>query len=252
MFFIGNNNDINTMNPQSTTTSNQTSASNSPSYKRARHASRSNVLSPTLTSPSFNAQFMPNTPQSTLFKPQSPNTLPSTLHSNYHHSRSHTNSPSRRASIDHTKFEQVNNTNNNNVYEDSNTAVNHSNNNNLLDDDIDDMTIDNSVDDLNDANYEQHEPVRRERHSTTHHSHHHEKHYTTTHTKKRSKASDHGGGGSSCHQCKSRRSFGDLTYCTSSLNKKNKNATCRKKYCEHCLKKFYREPPAHNSQTWRW
>jgi hypothetical protein len=31
-----------------------------------------------------------------------------------------------------------------------------------------------------------------------------------------------GGGGSSCHQCKSRRNYNDLTYCTSSLNKKNK------------------------------
>ena len=40
-------------------------------------------------------------------------------------------------------------------------------------------------------------------------------------------------GGSSCHQCKSRRGWGDLTYCTSSLNKKNKNAVCRKKYCTH-------------------
>ncbi len=43
-------------------------------------------------------------------------------------------------------------------------------------------------------------------------------------------------GGSSCHQCKSRRSFTDLTYCTSSLNKKtNKANVCRKKYCDHCL-----------------
>jgi hypothetical protein len=42
-----------------------------------------------------------------------------------------------------------------------------------------------------------------------------------------------GAGGSSCHQCKSRRSAGDLTYCSASLNKKNKNAVCRKKYCEH-------------------
>ena len=56
-------------------------------------------------------------------------------------------------------------------------------------------------------------------------------------------------GGSSCHQCKSRRNYGDLTYCTSSLNKKNKNAVCRKKYCEHCLKKFYREPALPPSLT---
>ena len=51
-----------------------------------------------------------------------------------------------------------------------------------------------------------------------------------------------GAGGSSCHQCKSRRAYMDLTYCTSSLGKK-KNAVCRKKFCEHCLKKFYRELP---------
>lgn len=64
-------------------------------------------------------------------------------------------------------------------------------------------------------------------------------------------------GGSSCHQCKSRRAWNDLTYCTSSLNKKNKNAICRKKFCEHCLKKFYREnayPPGtsgHSGATWK-
>jgi len=46
-------------------------------------------------------------------------------------------------------------------------------------------------------------------------------------------------GGSSCHQCKSRRNFGHLTYCTSNLDKKNKK--CRKKFCSHCLKKFYKE-----------
>lgn len=39
-------------------------------------------------------------------------------------------------------------------------------------------------------------------------------------------------GGSSCHQCKSRRNYADLTYCSSSLNKKNKNAVCRKKFCD--------------------
>lgn len=37
-----------------------------------------------------------------------------------------------------------------------------------------------------------------------------------------------GAGGSSCHQCKSRRNFVALTYCTSNLDKKNKK--CRKKY----------------------
>jgi Zinc-finger domain of monoamine-oxidase A repressor R1 len=48
-------------------------------------------------------------------------------------------------------------------------------------------------------------------------------------------------GGSSCHQCKSRRNFSALTYCTGNLDRKNKN--CRKKFCEHCLKKFYKEDP---------
>eukprot|EP00808_Paulinella_micropora_P030991 g78625.t1 len=50
-----------------------------------------------------------------------------------------------------------------------------------------------------------------------------------------------GKGGSSCHQCKSRRNFTALTYCTSNLDKKNKK--CRKKFCGHCLKKFYKENP---------
>jgi hypothetical protein len=50
-----------------------------------------------------------------------------------------------------------------------------------------------------------------------------------------------GKGGSSCHQCKSRRNDSALTYCTSNLDKKNKK--CRKKFCGHCLKKFYKETP---------
>lgn len=50
-----------------------------------------------------------------------------------------------------------------------------------------------------------------------------------------------GKGGSSCHQCKSRRNDSALTYCTSNLDKKNKR--CRKKFCGHCLKKFYKETP---------
>ena len=50
-----------------------------------------------------------------------------------------------------------------------------------------------------------------------------------------SSAASDSAGGSSCHQCKSRRNYGDLSYCSSSLNKKNKNAVCRKKYCDHCL-----------------
>mmetsp|Transcript_17571 Transcript_17571/g.42885 ORF Transcript_17571/g.42885 Transcript_17571/m.42885 type:complete len:239 (-) Transcript_17571:592-1308(-) len=58
-------------------------------------------------------------------------------------------------------------------------------------------------------------------------------------------------GGSSCHQCKSRRNCTDLTYCTSNLDKKKKK--CRKKYCEHCLRKFYRESPAQINErpTWK-
>ena len=60
-----------------------------------------------------------------------------------------------------------------------------------------------------------------------------------------------GKGGSSCHQCKSRRNFTALTYCTSNLDKKNKS--CRKKFCEHCLKKFYKESPAGipDKNNWR-
>lgn len=50
-----------------------------------------------------------------------------------------------------------------------------------------------------------------------------------------------GKGGSSCHQCKSRRNYNALTYCTASLDKKSKK--CRKKFCGHCLKKFYKENP---------
>mmetsp|Transcript_12379 Transcript_12379/g.17213 ORF Transcript_12379/g.17213 Transcript_12379/m.17213 type:complete len:228 (-) Transcript_12379:454-1137(-) len=59
-------------------------------------------------------------------------------------------------------------------------------------------------------------------------------------------------GGSSCHQCKSRRNCSDLTYCTSNLDKKKKQK-CRKKYCEHCLRKFYRESPAQINEkpTWK-
>eukprot|EP01083_Nonionella_stella_P098566 277209_1 len=45
--------------------------------------------------------------------------------------------------------------------------------------------------------------------------------------------------GSSCHQCKSRRSLDNLIFCTNIIEKSNKS--CRKKYCEHCLRKFYSE-----------
>lgn len=33
----------------------------------------------------------------------------------------------------------------------------------------------------------------------------------------------------------------DLIYCTNIVDKKSKS--CRKKYCEHCLRKFYKEEP---------
>jgi hypothetical protein len=59
-----------------------------------------------------------------------------------------------------------------------------------------------------------------------------------------------GKGGSSCHQCKSRRNFTALTYCTSNLDKKNKK--CRKKFCGHCLKKFYKENAADITEGMRW
>lgn len=51
-------------------------------------------------------------------------------------------------------------------------------------------------------------------------------------------------------QCKSRRNFTALTYCTSLLDKKNKK--CRKKFCGHCLKKFYKELPAAPSEKGTW
>lgn len=52
-------------------------------------------------------------------------------------------------------------------------------------------------------------------------------------------------------QCKSRRNFTALTYCTSNLDKKTKR--CRKKFCEHCLRKFYKEqPPPHcDKNVWK-
>ena len=86
-------------------------------------------------------------------------------------------------------------------------------------------------------------------------------------------------GGSSCHQCKSRRNFVALTYCTSNLDKKSKRCRkytthlthtprcrlpaamrmrpvahlpppvpprpwwCSRKFCGHCLRKFYHENP---------
>jgi hypothetical protein len=58
------------------------------------------------------------------------------------------------------------------------------------------------------------------------------------------------GSGSSCHQCKSRRGMINLIYCSHMLvrclpKSESKRAggrqTCRKKYCEPCLLKFYGE-----------
>ncbi|KMS64992.1 hypothetical protein BVRB_040550, partial [Beta vulgaris subsp. vulgaris] len=54
----------------------------------------------------------------------------------------------------------------------------------------------------------------------------------------------------SCHQCKSRRAIGDLIFCTNIVDKKNKH--CRKKYCEGCLKKFYKEDVSDPSQRTNW
>lgn len=59
-----------------------------------------------------------------------------------------------------------------------------------------------------------------------------------------------GKAGSSCHQCKSRRNLVALTYCTSTLDKKNKK--CRKKFCGHCLKKFYKENAQVIADTQNW
>ena len=73
------------------------------------------------------------------------------------------------------------------------------------------------------------------------------------------------GSGSSCHQCKSRRSFQNLIFCANMFlaqarykharevaassghvgppPKLDKKSICRKKYCETCLLKFYGERP---------
>jgi hypothetical protein len=63
--------------------------------------------------------------------------------------------------------------------------------------------------------------------------------------------------GSSCHQCKSRRAHYELIYCTQQQRKKKGNLPagpvgCRKKYCEHCLSKFYQEarPSEAAQKTW--
>lgn len=51
------------------------------------------------------------------------------------------------------------------------------------------------------------------------------------------------GSGTSCHQCKSRRGMNNLIYCSNIFNKKSdeRRQSCRKKYCENCLKRFYGE-----------
>jgi hypothetical protein len=49
--------------------------------------------------------------------------------------------------------------------------------------------------------------------------------------------------GTSCHQCKNARSIEQLAFCSNLFNKRTKQdfRTCRKKYCEICLRKFYNE-----------
>eukprot|EP00474_Spongospora_subterranea_P009217 CRZ09675.1 hypothetical protein [Spongospora subterranea] len=58
--------------------------------------------------------------------------------------------------------------------------------------------------------------------------------------------------GSSCHQCKSRRMQGHLSFCSGA---KTKRKSCRKKYCDSCLSKFYqmqpcRRNPPREQATW--
>jgi Zinc-finger domain of monoamine-oxidase A repressor R1 len=73
------------------------------------------------------------------------------------------------------------------------------------------------------------------------------------------------GSGSSCHQCKSRRTMDQLVFCCNMFNRRQKGkkraasgrekrSDCRKKYCDQCLMKFYRETPPlkrqHPSSNW--
>lgn len=61
-------------------------------------------------------------------------------------------------------------------------------------------------------------------------------------------------GGSSCHQCKSRRATSGQTFCRNVILKKNKSlrSVCRKKYCDHCLRKFYNVSPPSISEEKYW
>ena len=57
--------------------------------------------------------------------------------------------------------------------------------------------------------------------------------------------------GSSCHQCKTRRDMKVLHQCTNPHGAGNK--PCRKKFCNHCLGKFYNvtiRPNPNNEATW--
>lgn len=60
------------------------------------------------------------------------------------------------------------------------------------------------------------------------------------------------GTGSSCHQCKSRRHQDHLSFCQHTRSKKDSKPrrVCRKKYCEICLKKFYKEDPPEFDEDW--
>lgn len=56
------------------------------------------------------------------------------------------------------------------------------------------------------------------------------------------------GTGSSCHQCKSRREFHLLSFCSRMFMRNSDNEKrqlCRRKYCDACLAKFYHEQSPH-------
>lgn len=56
----------------------------------------------------------------------------------------------------------------------------------------------------------------------------------------------------SCHQCKTRRVRRNLSFCTSPMGANGR--PCRKKYCRHCLSKFYNDaaaPAPGKKASWR-
>eukprot|EP00475_Leptophrys_vorax_P001149 TRINITY_DN10606_c0_g1_i2.p1 TRINITY_DN10606_c0_g1~~TRINITY_DN10606_c0_g1_i2.p1 ORF type:complete len:462 (+),score=71.72 TRINITY_DN10606_c0_g1_i2:512-1897(+) len=63
--------------------------------------------------------------------------------------------------------------------------------------------------------------------------------------------------GSSCHQCKRRVPLSGLVFCSNMFmrNSTDRRQTCRKKYCDTCLKKFYSMDPPPNRHgkdtTWK-